>query len=64
MKNAGEDIEKVLEQSIVNNWTDVYPVKLQPINCGYESKRDKDRRETIEELTGRRHEIQKIININ
>lgn len=26
-KQAGEDLEKVLEQSIVNNWTDIYSAK-------------------------------------
>lgn len=27
MSQAGNDIEAVLDQSVVNNWTDVYPVK-------------------------------------
>lgn len=33
-KQAGEDLEKVLEQSIVNNWTDIYPEKKEAATKG------------------------------
>ena len=34
MLNDGEDLEKVLEGSIVNNWTDVYPVRKDSVSKG------------------------------
>lgn len=39
-KQAGEDLEKVLEQSIVNNWTDIYPEKKEAGAKGVMSTRN------------------------
>ena len=39
-KQAGEDLEKVLEQSIVNNWTDIYPEKKEASAKGVMSTRN------------------------
>ena len=38
-KQSGEDLEKVLEQSIVNNWTDLYPEKKEAGAMGASSTR-------------------------
>lgn len=47
MKQAGQNIGAVLEQSIINNWTDVYPVKRQ---SGTIADRAKD---FMDKLTGK-----------
>ena len=39
MFNDGEDLEKVLENSIVNNWTDVYPERKDAASTGVTTTR-------------------------
>jgi hypothetical protein len=49
-KQAGEDLEKVLEQSIVNNWTDIYPEKRAMVT------RVEKTSEWMQKLTGRKND--------
>lgn len=67
---AGHDLESVLDNSTKNGWTDVYaPKQSQPARAspiGYESAKDRSRREASEQLTGRKQNEQRhdIIDIN
>jgi hypothetical protein len=57
-RQSGYELIAVLEQSIINNWIDVYPPKDQSRNMsspGYQSSIDKHR-EIADALTGRNHE--------
>jgi hypothetical protein len=53
-KQAGEDLEKVLEQSIVNNWTDLYSAKGKQKNP-YETQAEKSA-SFMKKLTGRKND--------
>jgi hypothetical protein len=57
LRTAGHDLEVVLDNSTKNGWTDVYAPKLAPPSRaspqGYESAKDRSRREASEKLTGR-----------
>ena len=48
MKQAGQNLTAVLEQSIINNWTDVYPVKRQSSNIADRAK------DFMDKLTGKK----------
>jgi CRISPR/Cas system-associated endonuclease Cas3-HD len=57
-RQSGYELTAVLEQSIINNWIDVYPAKDQSRNMqgtGYQSSIDKHR-EIADALTGRNNE--------
>lgn len=49
----GYDVEAILNQSIEMSWQGVFPVKKIQETKKYESERDRQRREIIENLTGR-----------
>lgn len=57
MRKDGQDVKAVINESIMNSWVGLYPVKakLQPEMRnfqGYESAKDRSRREASEQLTG------------
>lgn len=66
LRDAGNDPKSVIEQSIMSGkWTGLFEIKPQARGSpnGYESARDKARRETIEGLTGKKQNDQRTIDV-
>jgi uncharacterized protein YdaU (DUF1376 family) len=63
-RSAGHDVEALVRGSVIAGWAGVFEPKANaPNGHGYESAKDKSRRETIEILTGAKRNDDRIIDI-